>query len=182
MNHPAAERAELVLKRLPKGPVRGAEIGVWRGHMSAALLQRQDLQLYMVDSWRAVKSPVEGYEAKDQAHNFNFALLQTNFAKRRRFILPFDSTYAADLVPAECPEYGQLDFVFIDAGHTYEAVKADIQAWRTKLKAGGLLCGHDYGNLRIVEGVEVKQAVDEAVEENGWTLELDRQTTWFVRP
>lgn len=34
--------------------------------------------------------------------------------------------------------------VFIDANHSYEAVRDDIEAWWPKVKAGGLLCGHDY--------------------------------------
>lgn len=37
-----------------------------------------------------------------------------------------------------------LDFVFIDADHTYKAVTEDIKAWLPKVKPGGLLAGHDY--------------------------------------
>ena len=37
-----------------------------------------------------------------------------------------------------------LDFVFIDAYHSYECVSRDIDAWRPKVKRGGLLAGHDY--------------------------------------
>jgi predicted O-methyltransferase YrrM len=42
-------------------------------------------------------------------------------------------------------EDDSLDFVFIDGDHSYEAVKADIQAWLPKVKSNGLLAGHDYG-------------------------------------
>lgn len=39
---------------------------------------------------------------------------------------------------------GWADFVFVDAAHGYEAVKADLLAWRAKVKAGGWFGGHDY--------------------------------------
>lgn len=48
-----------------------------------------------------------------------------------------------------------LDFVFIDANHTFEAVRDDLQAWFPKVKYGGILAGHDYYN-----DPGVKQAVD----------------------
>ena len=35
------------------------------------------------------------------------------------------------------------DFVYIDADHSYEAVKADIEAWLPKVKVGGVLAGDD---------------------------------------
>jgi hypothetical protein len=37
-----------------------------------------------------------------------------------------------------------LDFVFLDAAHDYENVKADIVGWKRKIKPGGYLGGHDY--------------------------------------
>ena len=37
-----------------------------------------------------------------------------------------------------------LDAVYIDAEHDEESVRADIKAWRPKIKFGGVLCGHDY--------------------------------------
>lgn len=36
-------------------------------------------------------------------------------------------------------------FVFIDANHSYESVKADIEAWIPKVKRGGVIAGDDYG-------------------------------------
>jgi hypothetical protein len=50
-----------------------------------------------------------------------------------------------------------LDFVFIDAGHSYENVKEDITSWFPKIKIGGFIAGHDYSP----KWPSVVQAVDE---------------------
>jgi cephalosporin hydroxylase len=42
-------------------------------------------------------------------------------------------------------EDGTLDLVFIDGSHLEADVRADIEAWRPKIRPGGLLSGHDYG-------------------------------------
>ncbi len=51
---------------------------------------------------------------------------------------------------------GWADFIFIDAGHGYAAVKDDIKRWRSKVKPGGWFGGHDYhpahpGVIRAVD-------------------------------
>ena len=37
-----------------------------------------------------------------------------------------------------------FDFIYIDAAHHYEAVIEDINNWKSKVKVGGYLGGHDY--------------------------------------
>lgn len=41
---------------------------------------------------------------------------------------------------------GQLRFLFIDGDHSYEASKADYQAWRPHVVTGGLIAFHDVGS------------------------------------
>jgi hypothetical protein len=41
---------------------------------------------------------------------------------------------------------GSIDFLFIDANHSTENCLADIDAWRPKMKPGGVMAGHDFCN------------------------------------
>ena len=71
-----------------------------------------------------------------------------------------------------------LDFVFIDANHTYEDVKADIRAYLPKIKDGGVIAGHDYcadwpGVIQAVKEMfdgKAKVEADEVV----WWREVDK--------
>ena len=51
------------------------------------------------------------------------------------------------------------DIVFIDADHSYQSVKRDIEAYSPKLKKGGLLTGHD------IDYPGVNKAVTELIED-----------------
>jgi hypothetical protein len=55
-----------------------------------------------------------------------------------------------------------LDWVFIDGNHGYQAVIDDLNAWYPKLRSGGLLSGHDYGNQTEAMGCA------------GWDCEVER--------
>jgi hypothetical protein len=178
---PAEVRASEVLSRLGPGSVIGAEIGVFAGDMSAALLERPDLFLFMVDSWEGAGAAYTGDSG--DFHAGLSAGQQENYRKKaekrtpegRRKILPMRSTEAAKLITD-----GSLDFVFIDADHSYEGAKADILAWRKKLKPGGLLCGHDYENTDYPK-FGVTRAVREFSEETGMSFDLGENFTWFMR-
>lgn len=173
-----AHRSTEILDRIGTGNRTGAEIGVFNGATSGKLLAREDLTLFMVDTWEgfAVDPGIVIATHEQQQQNFLTAMEGTAFAGQRRRVLRLPSIEAARVI-----EDGLLDFAFIDADHSYPAVKADIRAWRPKVKAGGLLCGHDYDNPDYLFGAEVKRAVDEAVKDNGWTLDLGGDSTWFVR-
>jgi predicted O-methyltransferase YrrM len=57
-------------------------------------------------------------------------------------------------------DHAELDMVFIDASHDEANVRADIEAWRPKLRKGGILSGHDFG---AEQWPGVKAAVDALV-------------------
>ena len=174
-------RAREILSRLDVQHPVGAEIGVFGGDLSARLLARDDLRLMMVDSWgdfdasfhasgdfhsTMTRSQHEAYLAKTRN--------EVAFATDRGTILRMKSVDAAKRVTE------MLDFVFIDADHSYEGCKADIEAWFPLVREGGLLCGHDYDNTDFPQW-GVKRAVDEFAAAKGFKVELGENFTWFIR-
>lgn len=176
----ADERAESLLEWLKDIPNPiGAEIGVFAGELSRKLLKRSDLTLYLVDSWASAHD--SQYAASGDFHAnlteaqqeryYRMTHHMVYFAGPRAKILRKDSKEAAMQIPDE-----SLDFVFIDADHSYEGCKADIDAWLPKVRPGGLITGHDYENTAFPK-FGVKAAVDERFQE----VTLGQNFTWCVR-
>jgi predicted O-methyltransferase YrrM len=72
---------------------------------------------------------------------------------------------------------GSLWFVFLDADHSYESVKADIAAWWPKVAPGGRIAGHDYSTGRYPG---VRQAADEFAAAVGLPLRDTGDSCWEV--
>lgn len=179
---PADIRAHEVLKRV-EGKVIGAEIGVFGGDMSAGLLSKEDLTLYMVDSWKGNGESYQGdsgdfhatISQEQQDGYYNRTKEMVKFAGDRAKIIRKDSKDACNEIPD-----ASLDFVFIDADHSYEGSKSDILSWVTKVKPGGLLSGHDYGNVKFPK-FGVTRSVTEFSKMTGLPVELGENYTWFIK-
>ncbi len=78
-------------------------------------------------------------------------------------------------VLGKSPEYASkfpdsfFDFIYIDAGHTYEEVKADLNAWWSKLKHQFVFMGDDY-MIDPDNTYGVIEAVNEFVKEKNQDL------------
>jgi len=148
-------------------PLKGCEVGVLKGKLSVALLKHLPrLHLIMVDRWlpypkgrRTIDSTKENRTKEDMYGAMLCAMNLTHSKANRRTVLVADSTIASCFVADE-----SLDFVFIDACHTYWSVKMDLQLWYPKVRPGGLFSGHDYGGVRNTQRralFGVNRAVDE---------------------
>ena len=60
-------------------------------------------------------------------------------------------------------EWAKFDLIFIDAQHSYSAVREDIIGWWKHIKAGGFLLGHDYMTKQFPK---LTQAVNELFDED----------------
>ena len=112
----------------------GAEIGVKKGEFSKILCEHNpNLKLYCVDSW--------GIDDKryDNRHNRYFETAKKMLAPFNTTMIPKRSMDAlADF------EDESLDFVYIDANHSFDFCCPDIIFWANKVRPGGIVSGHDY--------------------------------------
>lgn len=171
----------LLIKKTVGDPTRGVEVGVWRGDASAGLLTAfPSLVLYAVDPWDTGGGHTTlDADAQTLREAKQLYLDKTDFAKERRITVPLESLAAAELVVPD----GEMDFVFIDAEHTYEEVSKDLRAWAPKVRTGGLFCGHDYNapyDRKKIFGV--KRAVDEYAAEKGFKVNvIDGADIWWFQ-
>ena len=168
---------ELIRIHVGDSPLRGAEIGVWAGVTSAELIKAfTSLHLYMIDSYDPTYD-LDGM--KHEPFKIEEVLVQavknTIRRRKRRTLIIQNSIQASELFAD-----GSMDFVFLDGSHFYEAIKADIEVWAPKVKKGGLVAGHDYGEFLARKfNCGVKQAVDEYATEHSIQLGLERGTIWW---
>ena len=120
------------------GWTRGAELGIWYGQTYFHLLDAlPGLTLIGVDAWLP-PAPASSHH-QDQAANRREVRQRAAGYGDRAQILDMTTAQASAQVPD-----ASLDFVFIDADHSYAGCRADILAWRPKLKADGWIIGHDF--------------------------------------
>ena len=144
------------------------EIGCWKGRSTHALAKACPGVVWAVDTWQGSADEVEGPHA--EARESDIAAIWAENVKDCTNVLAMQ----ADSVTA-ASTFGEdsVDMVFIDAGHTYEEVKADIAAWLPAARK--VICGHDYGR----EFPGVKKAVDEAFGENVRTYADSIWAVWL---
>lgn len=133
-----------ILAMLPKHSV-GAELGVQRARFSMCMLRIVEPRiLYLVDAWRQQKNGnMVDIVRTDEEHRRIYEYAQQKLQRFRAAadirVIRAQTTEAAEQVPD-----ASLDWVYIDAAHTYPCVLADLRAWYPKVVAGGVIAGHDY--------------------------------------
>lgn len=65
---------------------------------------------------------------------------------------------------------GIFDLVFIDGDHSYEAVKSDIRNYLPKVRDGGILAGHDFGQFEGVTQAVLEEGLDGSMGTVWWRI------------
>jgi len=150
-----------------------AEVGVYDGWFSKQILAKNPSKLLMIDPW--IHQPIEVYpddhaNIGDNQFNAIFEKIVSEFGCNNKAIIIRDfSVNAVQSIP-----YNSLDFVYIDAIHTFESTLCDALLWSQKVKKGGWICGHDY----IGKYLGVQYAVEAFCRITKQQLELITNETW----
>jgi len=154
----------------------GVELGVQKAKYSEHILKNWNgRELVLIDIWREL--PRESYNdvanvgADAQRENLSSAFDRIYSFGERATMIRATGHRAVSMF-----DDNSLDFVYIDANHSYDAVTKDLGMWWHKVKKGGYLCGHDYPYH------EVKKAVDEFCLNNGFKMFIstDDWSSYFI--
>lgn len=165
-----------MLENLPKNGVV-AELGVNRGEFSLEIMQvNQPKELHLVDAWGS-----ERYHGG--LRKLVEAKFENDIAVGRVQIHQGYSTDMASNFPDEF-----FDWVYIDTDHSYAVTKAELQAYKHKIKHGGIIAGHDYiqGNWGKILRYGVMEAVHEFCVQEDWelvclTTEMSNSPSFAIR-
>jgi predicted O-methyltransferase YrrM len=134
---------------------RALEVGSWLGTTAIAMADAGAI-VHCVDTWQGSPTDITSACVEDAGgQSAVFEEFKSNVGARlNRTIF----AHARTSHVASQYHWEPFDLIFIDAEHTYEAVKADILAWWKHLRDDGVMIGHDYFTKQYPG---VNQAVEE---------------------
>ena len=141
--HHGRKILELLETHKPKVCV---ELGSWRGASAIAMarvVRQWKGTVTCVDTWTGDAFSGGVTESRVRPPNMVGEIV-TN-------IVEADVAASIRLVVAPTVEAAKwwnepIDFLYIDADHSYAACLADLEAWVPHVRPGGLIAGDDYGN------------------------------------
>jgi hypothetical protein len=167
------------------------EVGCFLGKSTSYILDEieksnKKLQFYAVDTWDLTKDDqfhvtaempwgekyIDFSKRLGEAAFYNYFMDNIKYCPGGRNLTKAIQSYswsAADQFKDD-----SCSFVFIDAGHSYESVIKDLNAWYPKIKFGGIFAGHDL----IGEGVQ--KALGEFCSKNNIKKVYQVNASWLL--
>lgn len=163
-------------KRIPKGSV-GVELGVWKGDSSEKFLRRAG-HLHLVDPWA-----VTAYENSDEFGDYvgylkryssivgstnpnDFQRYYDTIYKNvlKRFANKSVTIHRMPVIEFFKVFNQQVDWVYVDALHSFEGCLNDLRKSLTIIRPGGSIFGDDYTPTKPDKRVRGKPGVTAAVD------------------
>lgn len=146
---------------------RTCEVGVHRGRSICCvsdLIRDRQLSVVCVDPWQ-----VWEMSQGDDKVSFFKAIARFEIEDN----IETQITHSLDAAGL----YGrEFDFVFLDGDHSYENVRAELQVWESKIKAGGYIGGHDFNMYDDVTRAVLERypsnRIKTRMDSMGWLVQL----------
>jgi hypothetical protein len=119
----------------------GVELGVAAGRHSRYILENTGIdKLWSIDRWQHVSGYDDEMNLPQNEHDELYLYVCSALSRfgARSSIIRSDTTLASTIFADKT-----LDFVYVDADHSYEGCKKDLLAWIPKIRPGGIISGHD---------------------------------------
>jgi hypothetical protein len=158
-----------------------AEIGVAEGRFSEIMMSWDRCEAhYMIDAWQQLNQRGDGGFPDDwHMGNYSEAMARTAKYSDRRIVWRGKSFEQIPFIPDD-----QLVLAYVDADHSYEGCKRDLDLIWPKIQSGGILSGHDF----LAPEYGVGMAVIDFAEQRGLTINLieDEEPAmasfWIAKP
>lgn len=119
-------------------PNLALELGCWLGNGSTQVFLRNTPHTICVDHFQGNLNVARHQAIISDYDVFGTFLRNTAEYRNKLSILQMNSDSASAIIADE-----SLDFVFIDADHSYRQTQLDIKNFLPKVRKGGILAGHD---------------------------------------
>ena len=152
----------------PTSEMRIIEIGSYVGE-STTIFAEHFKEVVSVDPY------MNDYDLNDAAcHHASFDKVYEQFIRNTLSIPNIKSIKETSENAFSILKEQQWDMVYIDGLHTFEGVSYDIEHYKSIIKPGGFVCGHDYnwGNVRHAIGQLLDDKVDATFKDTSWAKQI----------
>jgi hypothetical protein len=139
------------------------EVGVFLGDFANDLLKTKPSKLVLIDTWDGIhgSADVNG----NNWVNVNLSEVYEHIQTTTKSIPAVELRRGMSFEILETYPDNYFDAIYIDADHSYDGCKRDLELSMKKIKPGGVIMGHDYeinfAKAKFVYVFGVKHAVDE---------------------